>query len=187
MRLAHQLASDSKERLVMMMRAQAMFFVAFIIACAMCLASLASAHGQAASGPAANVTLSKAHSSVLKHTQALSTYVRHKQPADKEVVLRHSEAIGSALQEAAQASTSLASEVRADKAKEHVESMREHQADAAEQHKKLNDELTLVPLDSDAIRSIAREILEEVRSAQRDNLSIASIERGLHRGSVPIE
>jgi hypothetical protein len=170
----------------MMMRAQAMFFVAFLFACAMCLASLASAHGQPA-GAGANATLSKAHQTALKHAHALSSYVRGKASANKEVVLGHSDAIGSALQEAAQASTSLATDVRAEQAKEHVESMREHQADAADKHKKLTDELTLVPLDSEAIRSIAREIVEEVKQAQRDNVKIASIERGTRKGGVPVE
>jgi len=170
----------------MMMRAQAMFFVAFVIACAMCLASLASAHGQTAGGPA-NATLSKAHASALKHAQALSTYLSRRATAEKDIVLRHSDAIGTALQEAAQVSTSLATEVRADKAKEHVESMREHQADAADKHKKLTDELTLVPLDAEAIRSIAREIVDEVRSAQRENISAAAIERGVQKRRVPVE
>jgi protein-disulfide isomerase-like protein with CxxC motif len=172
----------------MMMRAQAMFFAAFVIACAMCLASLAAAHGQAASsGATANATLSKAHQSALKHAHALSSYLRGRDVAQKEVVLGHSEAIGSALQEAAQVSTSLATEVRAADAKDQVESMREHQADAAAQHKKLTDELTLVPLDAEAIRAIAREIVEEVRQAQRANLKVASIERGLRKQTVPVE
>jgi hypothetical protein len=169
---------------------QAMFLGAFMIACALCLASLASAEGKTA-GATTNAALSKAHQSALTHARALSRYMNGKQTASKEVVLGHSEAIGTALQEAAQASTALATEVQADKAKECVETMREHQSDAAAKHQKLTDELTAPSLDAKAIQAIAGDIASEVRDAEQENKRVATLERGVKkdaaRGRVPVE
>lgn len=174
----------------MQLRLQAMFLGAFVIACALCLASLASAEGTTA-GATTNAALTKAHQSALSHAKALSRYLNGKDAASKDVVLGHSQAIGSALQEAAQASTALATEVKADKAKECVETMREHQSDAADQHKKLTDELTEPSLDADAIRALAADIATEVREAEQENKRVATIERGVRkdtaRGRVPVE
>ena len=89
------------------------------------------------------------------------------------------------------ASTALASEVKADKAKECVETMREHQSDAADQHKKLTDELTQSPLDAQAIRSLVGDIATEMSEAEQENKRVAAIERGVRkdaaRGRVPVE
>jgi hypothetical protein len=174
----------------MQLRIQLMFLGAFTIACALCLAGLASAEG-ATAGATTNAALSKAHQSALTHAKALSKYMNGKATARKEVVLDHSQAIGTALQEAAQASTALATEVKADKAKDCVETMREHQSDAADRHKKLTDELTQAPLDAEAIRALAGDIATEVHEAERENKRVAMLERGVRqdaaRGRVPVE
>lgn len=174
----------------MQLRIQAMFIGAFMIACALCLASLASAEGNTA-GPTTNAALTKAHQSAITHANALSKYMKGNETASKEVVLDHAAAIGSALQDASQASTALATEVKADKAKDCVETMREHQSDAADQHKKLTDELTQSPLDAQAIRALVGDIATEVRGAEQENKRVATLERGFRkdaaRGRVPVE
>jgi hypothetical protein len=172
----------------MQLRIQAMFFAAFVIAYAMFLASMASADSTSDSS---STTLSKAHQSALTHAQALSKYLSGKDSAKKEILLSHSDAIGTALQEAAQASTALATEVKANKAKDCVETMREHQSDAADQHKKLTDQLTQAPIDAAAIRTLASDIASEVRDAEKENKRVASIERIARKdatqGRVPVE
>jgi hypothetical protein len=167
-----------------------MFLAAFMIACAMCLASIASAEGQTA-GADTTAALSKAHQLAATHAKALAKYVSGKDSASRDVVLAHSAKIGDALQEAAVASTALASEVKADKAKECVENMREHQSDASDRHKKLTDQLTQASLDAKIIRELAGDIEEEVRGAEQENKRVASFERGLRKdqaqGRVPVE
>lgn len=174
----------------MQLRIQVMFLAAFMIACAMCLAGLASAEGKTA-GADTTASLSKAHLAAVTHAKALSRYLNGKDSASRDVVLDHSAKLGDALQEAAVASTALASEVKADKAKECVENMREHQSDAADQHKKLTDQLTAASLDATAIRELAGDIEEEVRGAEKENKRVASFERGLRKdnaqGRVPVE
>jgi len=174
----------------MQLRIQAMFLGAFMIACALCLASLASAEGNTA-GATTNDTLTKAHQSAVSHAKALSKYMKGNETASKDVVLGHAAAIGSALHEASKASTALATEVKADKAKECVETMREHQSDAADQHKKLTDELTQSPLDANAIRALAGDIATEMSEAEQENRRVATLERGVRkdaaRGRVPVE
>lgn len=174
----------------MPLRVQAMFLGAFMIACALCLASLASAEGNTA-GATTTAALTKAHQTAVTHAKALSKYVSSKDMASKDVVLSHSRAIGSALEQAAQASTALATEVKADKAKECVETMREHLSDASDRHKKLTDELTQTPLDAEAIRSLAGDIATELRDAEKENKRVATLERGARKdvaqGRVPVE
>jgi chemotaxis regulatin CheY-phosphate phosphatase CheZ len=174
----------------MQLRIQAMFIGAFMIACALCLASLASAEGNTA-GATTHAALTKAHQSAITHAKALAKYMRGNETASKEVVLDHTAAIGSALHEASRASTALATEVRADRAKECVETMREHQSDAADQHKKLTDELTQSPLDAEAIRSLVGDIATELSDAEQENRRVATLERGVRkdaaRGRVPVE
>lgn len=169
---------------------QAMFIAAFLIACAMCLASLAAAEGPTG-GAAATAALTKAHQSAITHAKALSKYISGTEVASKDVVLDHSAAIGDALQQAAVASTALATEVKGDKSKECVESMREHQSDAADEHKKLTDELTQSPLDAEKIRALASDIATDLRDAENENRRVAGLERGVRKSRpakrVPVE
>ena len=164
----------------MQMRIQAMFLAAFAVAYAMLLASMASADGPY-TGADSTAALTASHQTAIGHARALAKHLRAVDAAGKDVALGHSDAIGSALHDASQASTSLATEVKAGKAKDCVEAMREHQSDAADKHKQLTDELAQAPLDAEAIRELGREIADELLQAEKENRRVALLER---RGPV---